>query len=69
MGEVVYLRDYHLERLTRKAADIAGELVKFAKSGGPTVANADPYAGAFVPEGIDGLMYESSMGFTPYDAG
>lgn len=59
---VVRLRDFYLQRLTRDAAqpatDVLAEvlpLAEFAKQGEPRVANADPYAGCHCPDGVDGL--------------
>lgn len=70
MGTIVRIHDYHLRRVTKEAADRKGELVEFAKAGQPTVADVDLYAGTVCPEVIEGLLYETSMGWsTPYDAG
>jgi hypothetical protein len=55
MGELVYLRDFHLKRVERAAEELKGQLFAFAKEGEPVVVNADPWAGRHVPEGIDGL--------------
>lgn len=59
MGDVVRIHDYHLRRMTQDAAKIAGELVKFAKDGGPVVEGSapcvDPWAGRHCPNGIEDL--------------
>jgi len=65
MGIVVQLRDYHLKKLERDAADLAGKLVQFAKQGAPIVEGADPYQGALCPEGIEGLPSQ----FPDWDVG
>jgi hypothetical protein len=66
MTNVVQLRDYHLKRLEQKATDVLAEvlpLADFAKHGGPIIANVDPWAGCHCPDGVDGLLYESSVGW------
>jgi hypothetical protein len=54
MGEVVLLRDYHLKRMERDAAEVLGRvlpLTEFAKQGGPVVQGSEPCE---VPSYMDG---------------
>jgi hypothetical protein len=66
MGEVVLLRDYHLKKLEREAAAVLGQVINYAeiaKQGGPAVVGSDPWAGKHFANGIDDMVYESSLGY------